>query len=307
MEIEGACGHVAIHCDATQTEEKKLEERERQRQGETPKESNAGAEFLEEMDSPEVLVWTSKSGSMTQEIFLIAAKVLSRRSKKIMNRSSFSLTATPLGGTLRLSNACSRTMSACSFLLATPRCGRSQTTVDSTKESTGPQSKFARNADKEGAGHPNDVSMKFFHWVGGFSVRLKPQIFWNVSKMMQPERASELGFSRWIHLLKPGPMQLMDLALVTTMNAALCPAKLSLLKRRCQRSMMMKKNHFEQTLIWMTKATSAIFMLLKFKLQESQGSGGEMSRRGLARERKFPNVESCTHLEPLLPRIAKSL
>jgi hypothetical protein len=29
---------------------------------------------------------------------------------------------------------------------------------------------------------------------------------------MQPVRTSELGFSRWIHLLKPGRMQLMDLA-----------------------------------------------------------------------------------------------
>jgi hypothetical protein len=71
MEIEGACGPVIIHFDATQTEEKKLEERERQRQGETPKESNVGAKLLEGMDLPEVLVRTSKSGFMTQEIFFL--------------------------------------------------------------------------------------------------------------------------------------------------------------------------------------------------------------------------------------------
>jgi hypothetical protein len=69
MEIEGACGPVIIHCDATQTEEKKLEERERQRRGEPPTESNVSAKFLHGMDLPEVLVRTSKSGSMTQEIF----------------------------------------------------------------------------------------------------------------------------------------------------------------------------------------------------------------------------------------------
>jgi hypothetical protein len=56
-----------------------------------------------------------------------------------------------------------------------------------------------------------------------------------------------------------------------------------------------------------TDLASAIFMLLKFKLQESWGSGGEMSRRGLARETKFLNIQSCTYLEPLPLRIAKSL
>jgi hypothetical protein len=67
--IEGACGPVLIHCDATQTEEKKLEERERQRNGETPTEANVADRFKMGMDLPEVLVRTSKSGSMTQEIF----------------------------------------------------------------------------------------------------------------------------------------------------------------------------------------------------------------------------------------------
>jgi hypothetical protein len=69
MEIEGACAPVIIHCDATQTEEKKLEERERQRNGEAPSESKVNAKFRKGMDIPEVLVRTSKSGSMTQEIF----------------------------------------------------------------------------------------------------------------------------------------------------------------------------------------------------------------------------------------------
>jgi hypothetical protein len=67
--IEGACGPVLIHCDATKTDEKTQEERERQRNGEAPTESNVHARFLKGMDLPEVLVRTSKSGSMTQEIF----------------------------------------------------------------------------------------------------------------------------------------------------------------------------------------------------------------------------------------------
>jgi hypothetical protein len=66
---EGACGTVLIHCDGTQTEEKKQKERERQRNGETPAEANVGNRFLAGMDLPGVLVRTSKSGSMTQEIF----------------------------------------------------------------------------------------------------------------------------------------------------------------------------------------------------------------------------------------------
>jgi hypothetical protein len=58
-----------IHCDSTQTEEKKNIERERQRQGEAPTETNVSDKFKKGMDLPEVLVRTSKSGSMTQEIF----------------------------------------------------------------------------------------------------------------------------------------------------------------------------------------------------------------------------------------------
>jgi hypothetical protein len=69
MGIEGACGPVLIHCDATQTEEKKMEERERQRNGETPTEANVANKFLNGLDLPDGLVRTSKSGSMTQEIF----------------------------------------------------------------------------------------------------------------------------------------------------------------------------------------------------------------------------------------------
>ena len=66
---EGACGPVLIHCDATQTEEKKQKERERQRNGEAPVAANVQNRFLSGMDLPGVLVQTSKSGSMTQEIF----------------------------------------------------------------------------------------------------------------------------------------------------------------------------------------------------------------------------------------------
>ena len=66
---EGACAPVLIHCDSTQTEEKKQKERERQRQGEAPTEANIAKKFVDGMDLPGVLVRTSKSGSMTQEIF----------------------------------------------------------------------------------------------------------------------------------------------------------------------------------------------------------------------------------------------
>ena len=67
--FEGACGPVLIHCDATKTDEKTQEEREQQRNGETPTQSSVGAKFLKGMTLPEVLVRTTKSGSMTQEIF----------------------------------------------------------------------------------------------------------------------------------------------------------------------------------------------------------------------------------------------
>ncbi len=67
--VGGACGPVLIHCDATQTDEKKNTERERQRRGEAPTESDVSDKFKKGMDLPEVLVRTSKSGSMTQEIF----------------------------------------------------------------------------------------------------------------------------------------------------------------------------------------------------------------------------------------------
>jgi hypothetical protein len=59
--------------------------------------------------------------------------------------------ATRLGGTSRLSNACFRTTSACSFLQITPQHGRSQTIVISTNESTGQLINLARNTDVEGA------------------------------------------------------------------------------------------------------------------------------------------------------------
>jgi hypothetical protein len=58
-----------IHCDDTQTEEKKQHERGRQRNGETPTESHVADKFKRGMDMPEMMVRTSRSGSMTQEIF----------------------------------------------------------------------------------------------------------------------------------------------------------------------------------------------------------------------------------------------
>jgi len=43
---EGACGPVLIHCDGSQTEEKKQKERERQRNGESPTAANVANRFV---------------------------------------------------------------------------------------------------------------------------------------------------------------------------------------------------------------------------------------------------------------------
>jgi hypothetical protein len=59
-----------IHTDATKTDEKTQKERERQRKGETPMAAEVADKFVKGMSNPQVMVRTSKSGSMTQEIFL---------------------------------------------------------------------------------------------------------------------------------------------------------------------------------------------------------------------------------------------
>jgi hypothetical protein len=68
--IEGACGPVFIHTDKSKTKAKEAVERESQRNGETPSDLKIGKRFKEGFeDSPEILVASTHSGSMTQEIF----------------------------------------------------------------------------------------------------------------------------------------------------------------------------------------------------------------------------------------------
>ena len=53
---EGACGPVLVHCDETQTEEKKQKEFERQRNGEVPVAAtvqNLGASLSINFDTPD--------------------------------------------------------------------------------------------------------------------------------------------------------------------------------------------------------------------------------------------------------------
>ena len=70
--IEGACGPLFIQTDKTKTKVKEAEEREKQRQGEAPSELKTKTrytKFFDTGDSPEVLIASTHSGSMTQEIF----------------------------------------------------------------------------------------------------------------------------------------------------------------------------------------------------------------------------------------------
>lgn len=70
--IDGACGPLFIHTDKSKTKVKEAEERERQRQGKAPSELNTKSRYtkiFDDGDSPEVLVASTHSGSMTQEIF----------------------------------------------------------------------------------------------------------------------------------------------------------------------------------------------------------------------------------------------
>jgi hypothetical protein len=75
-EIHGACGGpLLIHTHSTsKTKEKYLEERTRQRMGEEPTPALVPRRFKEGIDIPEIEVFTTKSGSMTQEIFYNYAK-----------------------------------------------------------------------------------------------------------------------------------------------------------------------------------------------------------------------------------------
>jgi len=72
--VEGACGPILIHADKAKTKEKEAQERVRQRNGETTERCTA-ARWTQELENlPDVLVETTGSGSMTQEVFLVYAK-----------------------------------------------------------------------------------------------------------------------------------------------------------------------------------------------------------------------------------------
>ena len=74
--IEGACGPLLIHADKAKTKEKEAQERLRQRNGETT-ERNTAARWTQELENlPDVLVETTGSGSMMQEIFWCTQNIL---------------------------------------------------------------------------------------------------------------------------------------------------------------------------------------------------------------------------------------
>jgi hypothetical protein len=78
-------------------QKRKTEERERQRVSE-PAESNISEKFLQGMDLPEGLVRSSKSGSMTQEIFFYYCKHFVASRSRTTTSCHPSLMAMCLGG-----------------------------------------------------------------------------------------------------------------------------------------------------------------------------------------------------------------
>jgi hypothetical protein len=72
--IEGAPGPLLIHTDKSKTKGKEAEEREKQRNGETPTQPELANRFKENIDHPEVVVSSTHSGSMTQEMFYLFAE-----------------------------------------------------------------------------------------------------------------------------------------------------------------------------------------------------------------------------------------
>jgi hypothetical protein len=72
--IEGAPGPLLIHTDKSKTKGKEAEERERQRKGETPSHPELANRFKENIEGPEVIVSSTHSGSMTQEMFFLFAE-----------------------------------------------------------------------------------------------------------------------------------------------------------------------------------------------------------------------------------------
>jgi hypothetical protein len=70
--IEGAPGLLCIHTDKLKTKAKEAKEREQQRQGEAPTNHLVSDCFKQGMEGcPEMLVVTTYSGSMTQDVFYL--------------------------------------------------------------------------------------------------------------------------------------------------------------------------------------------------------------------------------------------
>jgi len=74
---EGACGPVLIHADKSKAKEKEAQEEQvRQCNGETPTNTLTCSEWwtVRLINLPDVLVQTTASGSMTQEVFMMYAR-----------------------------------------------------------------------------------------------------------------------------------------------------------------------------------------------------------------------------------------
>ena len=173
-------------------QKRKNEERERQRNGETPIESNMSAKFLKGMNLPEVLVRTSKSGSMTQEIFYDYCKHFVSSLKDDHEPVILFLDGHASRWNTQALKYLFDNNVFVFFLRVIHPSGRSQMTVVSTKESTGRSRKPVRSIGEGGAQHPKVISMKFSASTGVFFVRLKSTICLNVLRTMRPVLSSEL-------------------------------------------------------------------------------------------------------------------
>jgi len=72
---KGACGPLLIHTDKTKTKEKEAEEQMRQQMQDTATETTMALHWtVVTHNVPDITVETMRSGSMTQEVFMVYAK-----------------------------------------------------------------------------------------------------------------------------------------------------------------------------------------------------------------------------------------
>jgi hypothetical protein len=74
--IEGAVNPLLVHTDKAQTKDKQKEERERQRMGKAPSEHRVDDRFKRGLTNPDIILCTTRNGSMTQETMVVYAKHL---------------------------------------------------------------------------------------------------------------------------------------------------------------------------------------------------------------------------------------